>query len=68
MATLAAHRGLDGFSRNLGNGDVEVRLTGPLRSLEFTVLSAMDGPTKAEVSEIEILSLIPVERTYTTSD
>jgi acylphosphatase len=59
---LAVEKGLLGRARNLGNGDVEVRLTGPLRLLEFAILATMDGPRKAEVREIEILSLVPVTR------
>ena len=63
-AGRAAEKGLHGHARNLDDGDVEVRLTGLLRSLEFAVLAAMDGPRKAEVSEIEILSLVPVKGAY----
>jgi acylphosphatase len=60
--SLAEEKGLYGQARNRANGDIEITLTGPLRSIEFAVLAAADGPRNAEASAIEILRLSPVNR------
>ncbi|WP_457091628.1 sugar-transfer associated ATP-grasp domain-containing protein [Microvirga sp. P5_D2] len=60
--SLAEEKGLYGQARNRANGDVEITLTGPLRSLEFTILAAADGPRNADVSEIEIVRVIPIHQ------
>jgi acylphosphatase len=52
---------LHGHARNRPNGEVEITLTGPLRALEFAVLAVVDGPSKAEISGIEILSLSGID-------
>jgi hypothetical protein len=44
------------------NGNVEITLTGPFHSLEFSILAAADGPRNADVSEVEFLSFVPVNQ------
>jgi acylphosphatase len=62
VESLVEEKGLYGQAKSRANGDVEITLTGPLRSLEFTVLAAADGPRNADVSEIEILRFLPVNQ------
>jgi acylphosphatase len=58
---LAEEKGLYGQVKNRATGDVELTLTGPMRSLEFTILAAADGPRNADVSEIEVVHITPVD-------
>lgn len=60
VESLTEEKGLYGQLRNRANGDIEITLTGPLRSLEFSILAAADGPRNAEVSEVEIIKVVPV--------
>lgn len=62
VESLAEEKGLYGQAKNRANGDVEITLTGPLRSLEFTILAAADGPRNADVSEIEIVHVLPIHQ------
>ncbi|ORB22145.1 ATP-grasp fold amidoligase family protein [Mycolicibacterium monacense] len=57
VARLARMKDLAHAITNLPSGDVEITLTGPLRTLEFAIAAAMHGPARADVSEIEVCSL-----------
>jgi acylphosphatase len=65
--SLAEEKGLYGQAKNRANGDVEITLTGPLRSLEFTILAAADGPRNADVSEVEIVRVLPIHQVKSTA-
>jgi acylphosphatase len=56
VASLARSKGLVGFAQNLDDGAVLISLTGPALYLQFAVLRTFEGPPKASVSIVNILS------------
>lgn len=62
---FASHKarslGLRGFARNRGDGAVEVVSQGPRSALENLLLALQQGPSAAEVDEVETTWRTPTE-------
>jgi acylphosphatase len=54
-ASLARHRGLGGFARNLADGRVEAAFEGPDADVDAMVEWCRVGPPHGRVSEVEIV-------------
>src|SRR5690606_25274838 len=52
ITRLARDKGLDHTVTNWSNGDVDVTLSGPLRTVEFAVMLARRGPDSADIAEL----------------
>lgn len=53
--------GLRGYTRNLGNGDVEVVAQGPRPALERLLSYLRQGPSAAQVEEVQVSWRTPTE-------
>jgi len=62
---FASHKalslGLRGYARNKGDGSVEVVVQGPRSALENLLVALRQGPSAAEVDEVETTWRTPTE-------
>ncbi|MBT5185320.1 MAG: acylphosphatase [Kordiimonadaceae bacterium] len=59
VQTATAHS-LDGWVRNLSDGNVEALLVGEDKQVEAVILKCKSGPSSAKVDHIEITSAIGI--------
>jgi acylphosphatase len=52
--TTARSLGLVGWVRNLGNGNVEIKVSGPDDRVEELIRRCWEGPPAAEVKDIQV--------------
>lgn len=61
VSQRARSLGLHGFARNRSNGDVEVVAQGPRTSLEALLSLLRQGPSAAQVDDVEVTWREPTE-------